>query len=84
MTNHDYLQRIQTLIDAATSYNGQLHDQVVIVNIVTERRHPNVAYVTLTNPQKQAVQNGFFRVISCYYVYPSERSPLLQQALRGS
>lgn len=27
MTNHDYLQRFQNLVDVATAYNGQLHDQ---------------------------------------------------------
>jgi hypothetical protein len=57
MADHDYLQRFQNLVDIATSYNGQLHDQA-IVNIVTERLHPNIVYDILSDAQKLVVQTA--------------------------
>jgi hypothetical protein len=55
MTNHEYLQRFQNLVDVATAYNGQLHDQA-IVDITTERLHPGISYETLNAAQKAIVQ----------------------------
>jgi hypothetical protein len=54
MTNQDYLQKFQTLVDVASSYNGQLHDQAII-NIVTKQLHPGLAYSALTQQQKETV-----------------------------
>ena len=44
MSNHDYLQRFNNLVDVAITYNGQLHDQA-IVDIATEKLHPGTEYV---------------------------------------
>jgi hypothetical protein len=57
MTNTDYLQRFQNLVDVATAYNGQLHDQA-IVDIVTERLHPSASYDSLNADQKRVVQTA--------------------------
>jgi hypothetical protein len=57
MANHDYLQRFQNLVDVATSYNSQLHDQAT-VNIVTEGFHPNDVYEILSDAQKLVVQTA--------------------------
>jgi hypothetical protein len=74
MSNHDYLQRFQTLVNVATSYTGQLHDQA-IVHIVTEQHHPNIAYTTLTNPQKQAVQTASSELyLATMFIHQSDRS----------
>ena len=55
MSNHNYLQRFNNLVDVATTYNGQLHDQAII-DIVTEKLHPGTAYTALNNADKLVVQ----------------------------
>ena len=57
MTNTEYLQRFQNLVDVATAYAGQLHDQA-IVDIVTERLHPSTSYDSLNADEKQVVQTA--------------------------
>jgi hypothetical protein len=49
MSNNDYLQRFQNLVDVASAYNGQLYDQA-IVNICAEKLHPGANYDLLTEP----------------------------------
>jgi hypothetical protein len=51
MTNNEYLQRFQNLVDVASAYNGQLYDQSIL-NIIMEKRHTGLAYETLTDEQK--------------------------------
>jgi hypothetical protein len=57
MTNHDYLRRFQNLVDVATAYNGQLHDQAII-DITTKRLHPGSVYSTLSPAQKLVIQTA--------------------------
>jgi len=71
--NHDYLQRFQNLVDVATAYNGQLHDQA-IVNIVTERLHPGSTYAALTAANQQAVQTASSKLyLAIMFIYQSSR-----------
>jgi Zinc knuckle len=58
MTNHNYLQRFNNLVDVATTYNGQLYDGA-IVDIVTDRLHRGVLFAALTADQKAEVENQF-------------------------
>jgi hypothetical protein len=51
MTNNEYLQRFQNLVDVASAYNGQLYDQSIL-NIIMEKRHTGLAYEALTAEQK--------------------------------
>jgi hypothetical protein len=73
MTNHDYLQRFQNLVDVATAYNGQLHDQA-IVDITTERLHPGSDYSTLSVAQKQVVQTASSELyLATMFIYQTDR-----------
>ena len=56
MTNHEYLQRFQNLVDVASSYSSQLYDRLIL-NIIQERQHSGVAYSTLTEEQKLIVHS---------------------------
>jgi hypothetical protein len=57
MTNPEYLERFQNLMDVASAYNGQLYD-MAIVNICHDRLHPGVEYETLGTAQKQVVHTA--------------------------
>jgi hypothetical protein len=57
MTNNEYLQRFQNLVDVASAYNGQLYDQSIL-NIIMERRHSGLTYETLTEEQKLDVKSS--------------------------
>ena len=58
MTNQEYLQRFQNLIDVATAYNGQLYDQAII-NIACSRAEPKIAkYSILTTAQQIVIKNA--------------------------
>jgi hypothetical protein len=57
MTNHEYLQHFQNLVDVASAYNGQLYDWSIL-NIIHERLHPGVAYETITKAQKLIVNSS--------------------------
>jgi hypothetical protein len=73
MANHDYLQRFKNLGDVATSYNGQLHDQV-IVDIVTERLHPGVPCKALSDAQKLVVQTASSNLyLATMFIHQSDR-----------
>lgn len=73
MTHHEYLQRFQNLVDVTTAYNGQLHDQA-IVTIVTEWYHTGVAYGTLTDAQKLAIQTASSDLyLATMFIHQSDR-----------
>ena len=57
MTNHEYLQRFQNLVDVASAYNGQLYDWSIL-NIIQEWIHPGVAYETITEAEKLIVNSS--------------------------
>ena len=54
MTNHEYLQRFQNLIDVPTAHNGQLHDQGII-DIACKRSKVG-KFITLTADQQSVVK----------------------------
>jgi hypothetical protein len=73
MTNHEYLQRFQNLVDVAAAYNGQLHDQP-IVDITTERLHPGTAYETLNAAEKTIVQTASSELyLATIFIHQSDR-----------
>ena len=80
MTNHEYLQRFQNLVDVATAYNGQMHDQA-IVDIATERFQAGVAddatrvtYDALTEAQKLVVQTASSELyLATMFIHQSDR-----------
>jgi hypothetical protein len=73
MSNHEYLQRFQNLVEVATSYNGQLHDQS-IVHICTEKLHPGKTYISLSEAQKLAVQTASSELyLATMFIHQSDR-----------
>jgi ribosomal protein L32 len=73
MNNHAYLQRFNNLVDVATAYNGQLHDQL-IVDIVTERRHAGTDYNALTDAQQEVVQTASSDLyLATMFIHQSDR-----------
>ena len=49
LSNAEYLEKFNNVVDIATVYSGQLHDQA-ITDIATETAHAGVDYDTLTSP----------------------------------
>ena len=73
MSNHDYLQRFQNLVDVATAYNGQLYDQAII-DIATERAHPGTQYSALSDPQQLAIQSASAELYhATMFIFQSDR-----------
>ena len=73
MSNHDYLQRFNNLVDVATAYNGQLHDQAII-DIVMDKIHPGVDFPTLTPAQQQSVNDAAGELyLSTMFIHQSDR-----------
>ena len=73
MTNHEYLQRFQTLVDVAMSYHGQLYDQAIL-DIVTERMHPDTEYSALTKEQTETVQTASSDLyLTTMFIHQSDR-----------
>ena len=73
MSNHDYLQRFQTLVDVAMSYHGQLHDQAIL-DIVTERLHPGTQYSALSTNQQETVQTASSDLyLATMFIHQSDR-----------
>ena len=73
MSNHDYLQRFNNLVDVALTYNGQLHDQA-IVDIVTEKLHPGTDYEDATDAQKIIIQAAAADLyLATMFIYQSDR-----------
>ena len=57
LSNAEYLEKFNNVVDIATAYNGQLHHQA-ITYIATETAHAGVDYDTLTDPQQAIVQEN--------------------------
>ena len=57
LSNAEYLEKFNNVVNIATAYNGQLHDQE-ITDIGTETVNTRVDYDTLTAPQKAIVQEN--------------------------
>ena len=55
MSNHDYLQRFNNLVDVATTYNGKMHD-AAIVAIVATKMHPHEYFSDLDEDEQAAVE----------------------------
>jgi hypothetical protein len=73
MSNHDYLQTFQTLVDVAMSYHGQLHDQAII-DIVTERLHSGTEYSALSTNQQETVQTASSDLyLATMFIHQSDR-----------
>ena len=72
LSNHDYLQRFNNLVDVATAYKGQLHDQA-IVDIVTEKLF-QVKYADLDPEDQVTVQAASADLyLSTMFIYQSDR-----------
>ena len=50
LSNTEYLEKFNNVVDIATAYNGKLHDQA-ITDIATETAHAGVDYDTPTAAQ---------------------------------
>ena len=73
MTNHDYLQRFNNLVDVATAYNGQLHDRS-IVDIVVAKSHPGVDYEDLSDAHMTTAQTAAGELyLSTMFIFQSDR-----------
>ena len=57
LSNTEYLEKFNNVVDIATAYNGQLHEQE-ITDIATETAHTGVDYDTLTSAQQAIVQEN--------------------------
>ena len=57
MTNKDYLQGFNNLVDAATVYTRSLNDQAIF-DITTKLKHPGVEYSTINTDQNKAVKTA--------------------------
>ena len=55
LSNAEYLENFNNVVDIATAYNGQLNDQA-ITDIATETAHVGVEYDTLTSAKHVIVQ----------------------------
>ena len=72
LSNHDYLQRFNNLVDVATAYNGQLHDRSII-DIVMSRSHPGVDFDDLTADQMSAVHTAASELyLSTMFIFQSD------------
>ena len=74
MTNHEYLQRFQNLVDVATAYNGQLYDQAII-NIACSRADPIIAdYSALNAAQQTVIKNAASELyLATMFIHQSDR-----------
>ena len=73
LSNAEYLEKFNNVVNIATAYNGQLHDQT-ITDIATETAHTGVDYNTLTAPQQAIVQENAKDVyLACAFLCQSDR-----------
>ena len=73
LSNAEYLEIFNNVVDIATAYNRQLHDQA-IKDIATETLHPGVDYETLTASQQAIVQeNAKDMYLACGFLCHSDR-----------
>ena len=73
MTNHDYLQRFNNLVDIATTYNGELHDQA-IVDIMVQRLHPGSNFSALDIDERIAIDRAASDMnLATMFIHQSDR-----------
>ena len=74
LSNAEYIEKFNSVVDIATAYNGKLHDQA-ITDIVTETAHTGVDYNKMTAPQQAIVQeNAKDMYIACAFLCQSDRN----------
>ena len=72
LSNTEYVEKFNNIVDIAMAYNGQLHDQA-ITYIATETAHAGVVYDTLTAPQQAIVQeNEEDMYLACAFLCKSD------------
>ena len=72
LSNAEYLEEFNNVVNIATEYNGQLHDQT-ITYIAPETGHPGVDYDTMTAPQQAIMQeNAKDMYLACVFLRQSE------------
>ena len=57
MTDKDYLQQFNRIVDVAIAFNKCLHEQAII-NTFTKRKYPGENYSSLNNEQKKSAQTA--------------------------
>ena len=73
LPNRDYLEKFNNVVDIATAYNRQLHDQE-ITDIATETAHAGVDYDTLTAPHQAILQEKAKDMyLACAFLCQSDR-----------
>ena len=73
LSNAEYLENFNNIVDIATAYNRQLHDQA-ITDIATDTVHAGVDYDTLTDAQQAIVQeNAKDMYLACAFLCQSDR-----------
>ena len=73
LSNAEYLEKFNNVVNIPTAYNGHLHDQA-ITDIATETAHTGVDYDTLTAPQQAIVQeNTNDMYLACAFLCQSDR-----------
>ena len=73
LSNAEYLEKFNNVVNIATAYNGKLHDQA-ITDIATETAHAGVDYDTLTAAQQAIVQeNAKYMYLTCALLCQSDR-----------
>ena len=73
LSNHDYLQRFNNLVDVATTYNGQLQDQAIIA-VVAEMIHPGADLDLLTDEQLAIVNTAAHELyLATMFLFQSDR-----------
>ena len=74
LSNAENLEKFNNVVDIATAYNGQLHEQE-ITDIATETAHTGVDYDTLTAAQQAIVQeNAKDMCLACAFLCQSDRN----------
>ena len=69
----EYLEKFNNVVDIATAYNGQIHDQA-ITDMATETAHAGVDYDTLTAAQQAVVkENAKDMYLAFSFLCQSER-----------
>ena len=86
MTNHEYLQRFNNLVDVATTYNGEIYD-TAIVAICSEKLYPNIVWANLTDAQQDAASSAANELyLATIFIAQSDRRRYgkLQEELENS
>ena len=73
LSNAEYLEKFNNVVNIATAYNGQIHDQA-ITDMATETAHAGVDYDTLTAAQQAVVkENAKDMYLACTLLCQSDR-----------